>query len=201
MKNEVKNCKTKNTFLQFQQIQKDSDPDQRACSQSPCQIWPDFPSILTTAVISNPEDLWNLSSCLLCLWLLRQHLDLNDSTDSHRDRIHFWTLPLRMVWHRRVENYLQAQSAPVLSEYYKMFWQMSGREEQWVERMDVSSFVTGLYHITNFCWLYSNHPQIYQCHKLCLKFVCLSMRILLWDWCFSSRLKPAYTVCHMQIIG
>lgn len=55
-----------------------------------CLSWPDSPSILTTAVISNPGDLWNLSFPLFPLRLLRQHLDLNDSTDSRRDRIHFW---------------------------------------------------------------------------------------------------------------
>lgn len=130
-----------------------------------CQIWPDFPSIFTTAVISNPGDLWNLSSALLSSQLLRQHLDLNDSTDSHRDRIHFWTLPLWMAWRRKGEKLPSGPFCPCSVLLHVMFaltdvwqkWKVCWMNERHC-LCHQSSFRS-----TNFLRLHSNHTQ---CHKL-----------------------------------
>lgn len=91
---------------QFQQTRRDSDPDQRACLQSALsnlawlsiyfnncshkQSWRSMKLIFRSPPPPPPSPR-----------LLRQHLDLNDSTDSHRDGIHFWTLSLWMVWRRK----------------------------------------------------------------------------------------------------
>lgn len=62
--------------------------------------------------------------------------------------------------------------------------------------MDVSA--TNIYHITNFCWIYSNHPQIDQCHKLCLNLVCHREKIIILG-AFSSKQKLTYTtITHTE---